>query len=115
MEPMNCTVKISSDRAECWVPSQNAEASLAALSEQSGVPLNKCEVYRHDLGGGFGRRGGNQDYVRQAVVIAKQFPGVPVKMIWSREEDMGHDFYGPHSQCKMTADLEDQRSLAGTH
>src|SRR5262249_18379693 len=63
MEPMNCTVRISADRAECWVPSQNAEASLAALSEQSGVPLAKCEVYRHDLGGGFGRRGGNQDYV----------------------------------------------------
>ena len=66
MEPMNCTVKISADRAECWVPTQNSEASLAALSEQSGVPLAKCEVYRHDLGGGFGRRGGNQDYVRQA-------------------------------------------------
>jgi CO/xanthine dehydrogenase Mo-binding subunit len=97
MEPMNCTVKVSADRAECWVPSQNAEASLAALSEQSGVPLAKCEVYRHDLGGGFGRRGGNQDYVRQAVAIAKQFPDVPVKMIWSREEDMAHDFYRPIS------------------
>src|SRR5204863_481019 len=59
MEPMNCTVKLSADRAECWVATQNSEASLAALSEQSGVPLEKCEVYRHDLGGGFGRRGGN--------------------------------------------------------
>jgi isoquinoline 1-oxidoreductase subunit beta len=115
MEPMNCTVKISADRAECWVPSQNAEASLAALSEQSGVPLNKCEVYRHDLGGGFGRRGGNQDYVRQAVVIAKQFPGVPIKMIWSREEDMGHDFYRPISQCKMAAGLDDKGNLVGLH
>src|SRR5262245_25674993 len=115
MEPMNCTVKISAERAECWVPSQNAEASLAALSEQSGVPLNKCEVYRHDLGGGFGRRGGNQDYVRQAVVIAKQFPGVPVKMIWSREEDMGHDFYRPISQCKMAAGLDEKGNLVGLH
>jgi isoquinoline 1-oxidoreductase subunit beta len=115
MEPMNCTVKISADRAECWVPSQNAEASLAALSEQSGVPLNKCEVYRHDLGGGFGRRGGNQDYVRQAVVIAKQFPGVPVKMIWSREEDMGHDFYRPISQGKMAAGLDEKGNLVGLH
>jgi isoquinoline 1-oxidoreductase beta subunit len=115
MEPMNCTVKISADRAECWVPTQNSEASLAALSEQSGVPLAKCEVYRHDLGGGFGRRGGNQDYVRQAVNIAKHFPDVPVKMIWSREEDMGHDFYRPISQCKLAAGLDDKGALVGLH
>jgi len=115
MEPMNCTVKLSADRAECWVPTQNSEASLAALSEQSGIPLNKCEVYRHDLGGGFGRRGGNQDYVRQAVNIAKRFPGVPVKMIWSREEDMAHDFYRPISQCKLAAGLDDKGALVGLH
>jgi isoquinoline 1-oxidoreductase subunit beta len=115
MEPMNCTVKLSADRAECWVPTQNSEASLAALSEQSGLPLAKCEVYRHDLGGGFGRRGGNQDYVRQAVNIAKHFPGVPVKMVWSREEDMGHDFYRPISQCKLAAGLDDKGALVGLH
>jgi isoquinoline 1-oxidoreductase beta subunit len=115
MEPMNCTVKISADRAECWVPSQNAEASLAALSEQSGVPLAQCEVYRHDLGGGFGRRGGTQDFVRQAVAIARQFPDVPVKMIWSREEDMGHDFYRPISQCKLAAGLDEKGNLVGLH
>jgi isoquinoline 1-oxidoreductase subunit beta len=115
MEPMNCTVKLSADRAECWVPTQNSEASLAALSEQSGVPLAKCEVYRHDLGGGFGRRGGNQDYVRQAVNIARQFPDVPVKMVWSREEDMGHDFYRPISQCKLAAGLDDTGHLVGLH
>ena len=115
MEPMNCTVKISADRAECWVATQNSEASLAALSEQSGIPLAKCEVYRHDLGGGFGRRGGNQDYVRQAVNIAKLFPDVPVKMIWSREEDMSHDFYRPISQCKLAAGLDDKGALVGLH
>ncbi len=115
MEPMNCTVKISADRAECWVPTQNAEASLAALSEQSGVPLDRCEVYRHDLGGGFGRRGGTQDFVRQATLIAKQFPDVPVKMVWSREEDMGHDFYRPISQCKLAAGLDDKGGLVGLH
>jgi isoquinoline 1-oxidoreductase subunit beta len=115
MEPMNCTVKLSADRAECWVATQNSEASLAALSEQSGVPLAKCEVYRHDLGGGFGRRGGNQDYVRQAVNIAKRFPGVPVKMIWSREEDMTHDFYRPISQCKLAAGIDEKGALVGLH
>src|SRR6185503_10813088 len=69
MEVMNATVKLAADRAECWVPSQNLEASLAALSEASGIPLSNCEVHRHDLGGGFGRRGGTQDYVTQAVHI----------------------------------------------
>ena len=102
MEPMNCTAKISADKAEVWVATQNSEASLAALSEASGLPLSQCEVYRHDLGGGFGRRGGAQDYVHQAVAIAKEFPGIPVKMIWSREEDMAHDFYRPISQCQMS-------------
>jgi isoquinoline 1-oxidoreductase beta subunit len=115
MEPMNCTAKISADRAEAWVPSQNAEASLAALSEASGLPLDKCEVYRTDPGGGFGRRGGQQDYVHQAVAIAKQFPDTPVKLIWSREEDMAHDFYRPISQAKMSAGLDEQDNLVGLH
>jgi isoquinoline 1-oxidoreductase beta subunit len=115
MEPMNCTAKISADRAEAWVPSQNAEASLAALSEASGIPLDKCEVYRTDPGGGFGRRGGQQDYVHQAVAIAKQFPDTPVKMIWSREEDMAHDFYRPISQAKMAAGLDEKGNLIGLH
>src|SRR6202030_395438 len=74
MEPMNCTARISADRAEIWVATQNSEASLAALSESSRVPLNKCEVYRHDLGGGFGAPGGPTAFVHQAVAIAQQFP-----------------------------------------
>jgi len=76
MEPMNCTAKITADRGEVWVPTQNAEAALAALSEESGLPLAQCEVYKHTLGGGFGRRGA-QDYVRQAVAIAKQRAHIP--------------------------------------
>jgi isoquinoline 1-oxidoreductase beta subunit len=115
MEPMNCTVRISADKAEVWMPSQNAEASLAALSTSSGMPLEKCEAYNHALGGGFGRRGGTQDYVRQAAAIAKQFPGVPVKMIWSREEDQAHDFYRPIAQCKLSAGIDQSGNLAGLH
>jgi isoquinoline 1-oxidoreductase subunit beta len=115
MEPMNCTAKISADSAEIWVPSQNLEASLAALSEASGLPLAKCEAHRPDPGGGFGRRGGTQDYVRQAVAIAKQFPDVPVKMIWSREEDQAHDFYRPISIAGMSAGLDDKGNLVGLH
>ncbi|HEV8519743.1 MAG TPA: molybdopterin cofactor-binding domain-containing protein [Burkholderiales bacterium] len=116
MEPMNCTCKISTaGRAEVWVPTQNGEASLAALSEQSGLPLDRCEVYKQDLGGGFGRRGGSQDFVRQAVNIAKQFPDVPIKMIWSREEDMAHDFYRPISQCKLAAGLDESGKPVALH
>jgi isoquinoline 1-oxidoreductase subunit beta len=115
MEPMNCTAKISAEKAEVWVATQNSEASLAALSQASGLSLNRCEVYRHDLGGGFGRRGGAQDYVHQAVAIAKEFPGIPVKMIWSREEDMAHDFYRPISQCRMSAGLDEAGNLVGLH
>jgi len=115
MEPMNCTAKIMADKAEIWVATQNAEASLAALAEASGLPLDKCAVHRTDLGGGFGRRGGTQDYVHQAVAIAKQFPGTPIKMIWSREEDTAHDFYRPVSQAKMTAGLDADGNLIGLH
>lgn len=113
METMNCTVKLTADRAEVWIPTQNPEASLAALSSASGLPLEKCEVYKHDLGGGFGRRIGNQDVVRQGVTIAKQFPGVPVKMIWSREEDQAHDFYRPIAQCRLAAGVDANGNLAG--
>src|SRR5436305_3248437 len=106
---------LSADRAEVWVPSQNYDASLAALSESSGVPLAKCEVYGYDPGGGFGRRGGTQDSVHQAVAIAKEFPDTPIKLIWSREEDQAHDFYRPISMCKMSAGLKEQGELIGLH
>jgi isoquinoline 1-oxidoreductase beta subunit len=115
MEPMNCTVKISGDRAEVWMPTQNGEAALAALSEASGLPLEKCEAYKFTVGGGFGRRGGSQDYVRQATAIATQLPGIPIKLIWSREEDMTHDFYRPISQCWLAAGLDSSGKLEALH
>jgi isoquinoline 1-oxidoreductase beta subunit len=115
MEPMNCTVKLSPDKSEIWIPTQNAEASLAALSSASGQPLEKCEVYKMDLGGGFGRRIGNQDVVRQGVAIAKAFPGQPVKMVWSREEDQAHDFYRPIAQARLAAGVDENGNLTGLH
>jgi isoquinoline 1-oxidoreductase beta subunit len=114
MEPMNCMARIGTDKAEAWVPTQNAEGALAALAEASGVPLAQCEIHRVDLGGGFGRRG-RQDPVFQAVAIAKEFPGVPVKLIWSREEDQAHDFYRPISMCKASAGLDADGNLVGLH
>jgi isoquinoline 1-oxidoreductase beta subunit len=115
MEPMNCTVRIGPERAEAWVPTQNAEAAHAALSEASDLSLAQCAIWRVDPGGGFGRRGGSQDYVRQAVAIGKQFPGTPVQMIWSREEDMTHDFYRPISMCRLEAGLDASGGLAALH
>ncbi len=115
MEPMNCTAVVTADKVEVWTATQSAEGSLAAACEEAGVPLANGEVHKLDLGGGFGRRGGTQDYTRQAVAIAKQFPGVPVKLIWSREEDQAHDFYRPISQCKMSAGLDESGKLVGMH
>jgi isoquinoline 1-oxidoreductase beta subunit len=104
MEPMNCTAWVKGDRVEVWVPTQNGEASLAAASEAAGVPLANVEVHKMQLGGGFGRRGAFQDYVRQAVAISKA-AGRPVKLMWSREQDMQHGFYRPASVVKMRAAL----------
>jgi isoquinoline 1-oxidoreductase beta subunit len=115
MEPMNCTALLSEGKVEVWTATQSAEGSLAAACEEAGVPLANGEVHKLDLGGGFGRRGGTQDYTRQAVAIAKQFPGTPVKLIWSREEDQAHDFYRPISQCKMSAGLDQNGKLVGLH
>src|SRR5216683_2862917 len=115
MEPMNCTAKVTADRVEVWTATQSAEGSLAAACEEAGLPLAAGEVHKLDLGGGFGRRGGTQDYTRQAVAIAKQFPGVPVKLVWSREEDQAHDFYRPISQCKLSAGLDESGKLLGMH
>jgi len=115
MEPMNCTVLYTSERAQAWVPSQNAEAALAALADGSGLPIEKCEAYNQTLGGGFGRRGGPQDYVRFAALVAKQYPGRPVKVLWSREEDMTHDYYRPIGQCLLKAGLDEQGNLKALH
>jgi len=115
MEPMNATAKYTPELCEVWTPTQNGEAALAAASEASGLPPAKCEVYKLHLGGGFGRRGAVHDWVRQAVAIAKEMPGTPVKLIWSREEDMLHGRYHPVTQCKLTAALNDRNELTGLH
>jgi isoquinoline 1-oxidoreductase subunit beta len=112
MEPMNATARYTTDKCEVWVPTQNGEASFGAVVQTSGLPADKCEVYKLPLGGGFGRRG-FQDYVVQAVQIAKQMPGVPVKLLWSREEDMLHGKYHPVMQCKLVGGLDASGNLAG--
>ena len=114
LEPMNATAKWTAERCEVWVPTQNAEASLAATAEAAGLPVDKCDVYAEYLGGGFGRRARN-DFVTQAVLIAKSMPGTPIKLVWSREEDMTHGFFHPVTQCKLTAGLDAQGNLNALH
>jgi isoquinoline 1-oxidoreductase beta subunit len=114
MEPMNATALYTADRCEAWVPTQVAEAALASVSEASGLPIAKCEVHKLLLGGGFGRRT-THDYVQQAVAIAKQIPSTPIKLIWSREEDMTHGRYHPVTQAKMVGALDANNNLTGLH
>ena len=84
MEPMNATVLYTPEKCEAWTSTQNAETALAALAKAAGLPAEQCDIHRMLLGGGFGRRAVSHDYVEQAALIAKQMPGVPVKLIWSR-------------------------------
>ena len=114
MEPMNATAVYTADSCRVWCPTQNGEAALAAASEASGLPVAKCDVHKTYLGGGFGRRG-QTDYIRQVVAIAKEMPGTPIKLLWSREEDMTHDFYHPITQCKMRAGFDAKNNLIALH
>jgi isoquinoline 1-oxidoreductase beta subunit len=115
MEPMNATALWNKDRCEVWCPTQNGEAALQATAEAAGLPASQCEVYKIHLGGGFGRRGAFHDFVKQAVAIAKQMPGTPVKLLWSREEDMQHGHYHPITKAKLVGGLDDNGDLVGLH
>jgi isoquinoline 1-oxidoreductase beta subunit len=115
METMNATAVWTTEKCEVWTPTQNGEGALAATSEAAGLPNSQCEVYKLHLGGGFGRRGAVHDWVRQVVLIAKQMPGTPIKLIWSREEDMVQGRYHPLTHCKMVAGLDDKGDITGLH
>lgn len=114
MEPMNATALYTADKCEVWCGTQNGEAAFAATLEASGLPAEKCDVHKVMPGGGFGRRG-QTDYVRQAVLIAKEMPGTPIKLLWSREEDMAHGRYHPITQCKMTGAFDADNNLVALH
>ena len=115
MEPMNATALYTADRCQVWTPTQNGEAAFAATLAASGLPADKCEVYKLHLGGGFGRRGAFHDYVTQSVLLAKQIPGTPVKLLWSREEDMMQGRFHPVMQCKLVGAFDANNNLTGLH
>src|ERR1700738_3335405 len=106
MEPMNCTVHVRKDGCEVWVGSQVIARVQAAAAKTAGMPLDKVAVHNHLIGGGFGRRL-EVDGVIRAVEIAKHVEG-PVKVVWTREEDIQHDMYRPCFFDRISAGLDEK-------
>ena len=113
MEPMNCTVHVTKDSCDIWVGIQVVGRAQATAAQATGLPPEKVQVHNHLIGGGFGRRL-DVDGITQAVAIAKQVDG-PVKIVWSREEDIQHDVYRPYYYDRFTAGLDAQNKLIAYH
>lgn len=105
MEPMNCTVQVDAQQAIVWAPTQVPDLARAAVAQVTGLEAKRVTVHVPFLGGGFGRRL-DVDFIAQAAFIAKSAPGVPVKTVWSREDDMAHDFYRPACVARLEAGLD---------
>jgi len=114
MEPMNCTVHVRKDGCEIWIGNQAVARVQAAAAKTAGLPLDKVVVHNHLIGGGFGRRLEADGAVR-AVQIAQQVDG-PVKVVWTREEDIQHDMYRPYWFDRMSAGLDEKgKPVAWNH
>ena len=112
LEPMTATALYTSDRCEVWCPTQDPERALKEAAKAAGLPISQCEVRVLGAGGGFGRRQ-LAEYVSQAVTIAREVPGVPVKLLWSREEDMTQGRYHPVMKAKLQGGITRDGDLAG--
>ncbi len=104
MEPQTCTAHVTKEGVEVWAPTQGAMTALATAARAAGVSSDKVKVHATLLGGGFGRRGAIQEFVRQAVQIAKEGEE-PVKLLWTREQDIKHDYYRPFGMARLVAGL----------
>ena len=104
MEPQTCTAHVRPDGVEIWAPTQDAMTALANAGAAAGVPHEQVTVHRTMVGGAFGRRAAIQDFVREAVLIAKE-AGQPVKLIWTREQDIQHDVYRPAGMARLVGGL----------
>jgi isoquinoline 1-oxidoreductase subunit beta len=112
LEPMNCTALWSGDRIEVWTATQNAEAALRTAADAAGVPPSAAALHRCAAGGSFGRRL-RHDFIRQAVLIARQVPDRPVKLVWSRAQDTQHGYYRPPCQFKVSGGVDEKGDLTG--
>ena len=113
MEPQNAAALYTPEKLEVWVGTQNGEASIAAAADASGLPLQKIYIHKMHAGVGFGRRGPHQDYTKQAVKIAMAVPGTPIRLQWSREEDMRQGRYRPVSLVKLRGALDKDGNWVG--
>jgi isoquinoline 1-oxidoreductase beta subunit len=104
MEPLNCTVALGADRADVWISTQAPMAVLQQTAQQTGLKPEQVYVHNHYVGGGFGRRGGAHDELVQAIAVAKEV-GKPVKLIWSREQDIRRDRYRPMAAVRFRSAL----------
>ena len=104
MEPLNCTVALSADRADVWISTQGPMSVLQETAKATGLKPEQVYVHNHYVGGGFGRRGGATDELAQALAVAKEV-GKPVKLIWSREQDIRRDRYRPQSFVRFRSAL----------
>jgi isoquinoline 1-oxidoreductase beta subunit len=114
MEPRVCTAWLQGDKLEVWSSTQNPEATLAVSAATAGVPQSNVKVHPVQLGGGLGRKS-PQDFTRQAVMIAKAMPGKPVKMLWSREEEIQHGLYRPASLMRFKGGLNANGKVEALH
>lgn len=110
MEPLNCTVLVDGDKAEAWTGNQSTTFVINGVADGAGISKDKIKTNITYLGGGFGRRG-ETDFVLKAAKIAKQMPGTPVQLVYTREEDMKNDFYRPAVVTQMKAALDDKNIL----
>jgi isoquinoline 1-oxidoreductase beta subunit len=107
MEPMNTTAHVHADGADIWVPTQSPTSSRAMAAQTLGLPPEKINFHWTLMGGGFGRRGeGELDFVPEAAELAKKLSGTPVKVTWTREDDMRHDYYRPVSRVEFAGGLD---------
>ncbi|MFK7827983.1 MAG: molybdopterin cofactor-binding domain-containing protein [Oligoflexales bacterium] len=116
MEPMNATVLFADDSCTVWAPTQAASLTQESVAKAFGLPYEKIKVHSTFCGGGFGRRF-YQDYSEKAAIVAKEFPGKPVQLLYSREEDTKQDYYRPNGVAKMggAVDAKSGKILAWFH
>lgn len=105
MEPINCTAQVSKERVQLWAPTQTATLAQLVAARVAGVSRDQVHIDIPLIGGGFGRRL-ESDFIGQAVAIASKTEGHPVQVIWSREDDMRHDFYRPQAVARLKARVE---------
>jgi isoquinoline 1-oxidoreductase beta subunit len=114
MEPMNCTARVTSEKCDVWVPTQNQTGVLKVAAKITGLKPEQIDVHTTFLGGGYGRRF-ETDVVEEAILLSKE-TGRPIKLLWTREEDVKNDLYRPANCCKIEGALDDKgRMTAWSH